>query len=274
MKTIFRKRLALAEHAIGRLPIPLDVQREAFAVFRETGELPVDRRLAQAVVDRVRRGFDAGHNDPADWGVGPDGQFNWGLALQRIREQPLRPKDEAMESLLNEAVNGPAMVRAAARFQLKAMASGGIDVTGAPFHGQDLELPEFGAVGMHLCGFPDLLAKPPYEEQARRLFARLDTLARKLHEHPTWRAALDDATQRFQELGERPASDLLTDVVFALGEMNALMRHAAGEDVTEIMTLFEEVARAPGVPEHEAAIGKLQAMAEAGLLRADADDQG
>ena len=126
MKTIFRKRLALAEHAIGRLPIPLDVQREAFAVFRETGELPVDRRVAQAVVDRVRRGFDEGHNDPADWGIDTDGRFKWGLALQRIREQPQRPKDEAMESLLNEAVNGPAMVLAAARFQLKAMATCGI----------------------------------------------------------------------------------------------------------------------------------------------------
>jgi hypothetical protein len=193
--------------------------------------------------------------------------------MEAMRKRPVRLKDEVMESLLNEAVNDTDLARAAARVQLRAMARGGIDVTGTPFHGLDIEMPKFGAVGMHLCGFPDLLARPPYEEQARRLFARLDALRTNLHKHPTWRAALDDATQRFQELGERPASALLMDTVLALGEMNALMQHAAGKDVTEIMVLFDAVARAPGATEREAAIGKLQAMAEAGLLRASEDGE-
>ena len=270
MRHRFVKRMQAAEQAISQMPIPVEVQKQAFEHFRDTGELPDDLSLARAVLDRVRRGFDAGHDDPADWGIGTDGQFNWGLALQKIREQPPRPKDQVMQALLHEALNGPAMVRAAARFQLQAMASGGIDVTGTPFHEIDIELPEFGAVGMHLCNFGGLLTRPPYEEQARRLFARLDTLARRLHEHPTWRDALDDATQRFQKLGERPASDLLMDAVLALGEVNALMQHAVGKDVTEVLSIFDEIARAPGLPEREAAIGRLQAMAEAILLRADA----
>ena len=269
MRHRFVKRMQAAEQAIGQMPIPVEVQREAFAHFRDTGELPEEDHLARIVVRRVQRGGDVPSGGP-EWGIDDNGCFDWGLALQTIRDNPPRPKDQVMQALLNEALNGPAMVRAAARFQLKAMANGGIDVTGTPFHDVEVELPEFGSVAMHLCNFDGLLTRPPYEEQARRLFARLDLLARRLHEHPTWRAALDDATQRFQELGERPTSDLLMDAVLALGEVNALMQHAVGKDVTEVLSIFDAVARAPGVPEREAAIGKLQAMAEAGLLRADA----
>jgi hypothetical protein len=57
------------------------------------------------------------------------------------------------------------------------------------------------------------------------------------------------------------------DAVLAAGEFDALLRHAGGSHVDpEVMKLFDEIATAKGKEAREFAIGRLQAMAEAGLL--------
>jgi hypothetical protein len=260
MRSNTKKRLALVEQAIGQVPIPTDIQRAAFDTFKETGVLPEDDRVATTVVARVRSG--------SDWMDGW-GKVDWYELLEAIRATPKRLDDEIMESLLNEAVNGPALVRGAARALLRLLAEDGLDVTGTPFHGKPIELPAFGSVGLHFMGFPQLLARPPYVRQARRLFPRMEDLQNRLAKEPRWHGPIGEAIERFQQTGQRPSDEIVMDGVLVLGEISALMQHACGDDVTELMARFDEIARAKGTARRDEAIGKLQAMAEAGLPEPD-----
>ena len=256
MRSNTKKRLALVQQVIGSAPIPADQQRAAFETFKATGELPADDRLAMSVLDRVRRGYDL-----------PDGPIvgcDWGPAIQAMMTTPKRAKDEFMDSLLNEAVNGPALIRVAARALLVQFAALGLDVTGTPFHGTEVPMPNFGSIGMHYLRVLEELALPPYVRQAKRLFRRVDDLRDRLQHRPNWHDPIRESIDRFQLTGELPSEQILADAVLVLMEINTLVRHACGEDVRELMARFEEIARAKGKARRDEAIGKLQEMAEAG----------
>lgn len=258
MRANTKKRLALVQQVIGHAPIPTALQRDAFEKFRETGELPDDDRVAMTVVARVQRGYDVpgGHIT----------QIDWGAAIQAMMATPKRAKDEFMDSLLNEAVNGPALIRAAARALLVQFAALGLDVTGTPFHGKDVPMPTFGSIGMHYLRVLEELALPPYVRQAKRLFRRVDDLRERLLQRPNWHDQIGESIDHFQLTGELPGEETLADAVLVLMEINTLVRHVFGEDVRELMARFDEIARAKGKAQRDEAIAKMQAMAEAGLL--------
>lgn len=259
------RRLQKIEQQILSLPIARQVVTKAFVVFQKTGELPEDQRVAYAVVKRARMG-----TRMSDLFASTS---DWGTLIQAKLEEPQRPDDEVMDSLLNEAVSAPEPWRSVARQMLKALASSGTDVTTPAFavEGIKLDLPDYGTMGMHLMGFPDRLAKRPYVKQAKRLFARIGKLRERIpQDDRRWFDRAGDAIQRFQHGGERPDDDLVLDVVLALGELDALMLHAVGEDVAELMAAFDAVARATAEG-RAPAVEHLQDLVRAGGMRAPED---
>ena len=165
-----------------------------------------------------------------------------------------------MESLYAAAVFGSGMVRDAARCMLRGMATVGLDPSLPQFVGHPWDPAERGNVGVSLMGFPECLAKAPYEEQAERLFVRLDLLQVIAEEERRWLEKLATATERFQRGGEWPADPVALEAILVLGEIDALVRHAAGEDVSVLMAAFDVAATATG-DERTVAIGRVQELA-------------
>ncbi len=252
MKKSNRQRIGEIERRIGAIPIPVAVVRSAFDVFKSTGELPDDIRLAHAVIRRCKRGAAMSdlHASTTDWGT----------LIRAQMETPNRPDDPVTDALYDEAIFGTGVVREAARHLLRGFAKVGLDPTEPQFAGQEWELPEWGSVGMDLLGIPERLAKEPYVEQAERMFLRIDLLRAVIPHDAKWLDGLKAAIERFQRGGEWPEDNLQLEAVLAVGELAAVIRHAAGEDVTEIMKAFDVAATATGDERH-AAILRVQQLA-------------
>ena len=259
MKRNQSKRLQKLEQHYGSLPIHHSVVTAAFETFRETGDLPEDSPLAYEVVQRAKRGFDCVY--------GPGDRVDWGASIQAAMKKPQRIADPTMDRLYNEAVWGEGMVRAAARLSLQRMAMRGWDPSQPQFVGRDLEIPDWGAVGIHFIGVPKLLAKAPYEERAERLLARYAALRERIPAADrAWLTGLERAVGGFLRHGRLPGDDLLREVVLADAEFRMLVWNAAGEDVAEPMAVLHEVGNSVGA-EREAAEARLQALANRGVFR-------
>lgn len=231
-----KRRLLLVEAQFAAVPIAPQVVRAAFETFRKTGELPEDGRIVRSVLRRAKAGYDCIH-DPRDV-----------LARQAsIRAAVLtkpRPEDPVMDTLYSEATSENLVVRKAARVALRALASAGLDPCEPLFAGAELDVPDWCSVGLHLIGFPEVLAKAPYEARAEHLFARHDALrARVPPDEPAWSDRLAQAVTAFHEYGELPAEELLRETVLAEAELWALIRHAAGEDVAETLASVDARAK-------------------------------
>jgi hypothetical protein len=117
-----------------------------------------------------------------------------------------------------------------------------------------------------LLGWPMPLVEPRYQEQAARLFARLEDLRPRLpHHQPRWFERMLDAAHAFQVGGERPDDDLMLECILVLGELATLSDHADGLDVSDAMAVFDGIGQANG-DERERAIEELQTMGRAGRL--------
>ncbi len=258
-----KKRLQEVAQQIDAMPIAPAVEKAAFERFRETGELPEHQRLAEVVIQRALRGGEArGVPQPLDLET----------ALRRLNEaaaglEASTPRRESVRKLLfYEAVHGSGIVKLAARMVLEALVFIGGDVTAPEFLDEDMELPDFGSVGLHLLGFPEFLVMPPYEEQARRLFDRFADIRDRInHDRREWFAEFDRAVRRFFKQGEVPNDELMQEAVLANGEYVGLLGHAAGQGNPEAMALYNEVATTAGA-DRDVAIKKLQAMAAEGRL--------
>jgi len=250
-----KKRLSRIADTIGTAPIPREVVLAAFHRFRETGELPDDQPLAQKVIDRARAGFDVVYTS--------DGRVEWGATMEAARNAPKRADDLVLDALYLEAVDGTGLVRWAARHVLSTFAALGHDVTQPVFHDSLIEVPKYGGVGMHCLGFPERLARPPYEEQARRLLTRLGRLRERVPQGDRrWFDAFDMATEDFAMFGTVPDDELTRDAVLVDAELHALMRHFIGEDVGDLVLALGAAAQAEGI-EQQAAIAKVQAVVRA-----------
>ena len=259
MKKGQSKRIQKLERHYGSLPIHHSVVTAAFETFRETGDLPEDAPLAYEVVQRARRGFDCVY--------GPDDRVDWSASIQAALNKPQRTADPTMDQLYDEAVWGEGMVRDAARLSLQRMAMRDWDPSLPQFAGRDLEIPDWGAVGIHFIGVPKLLAKPPYEDRAARLLARYAALRDRIPSPDrAWFAALERAVGGFLRHGKLPSDDLLRSTVLADGEFRMLIWNAAGEDVAEPMAALHEVENSVG-SQREAAEARLQALANRGVFR-------
>lgn len=165
-----------------------------------------------------------------------------------------------MDELYCEAVFADGIVKAAARQALRAFASAGLDPSQPLFAGKDFEIPDWGGVGVHLLGIPQRFARPPFEQQAARLFARCDVLRDRIPQgDPKWFDHLGTAVAAFQERGDLPADQDVREAVLVDAEFRALVRHAAGEDVHAAMAALDAAATADG-QHREEAFAALQAM--------------
>ena len=258
-----KKRLQKVSQQIDAMPIAPGAEEAAFERFRETGELPEHQRLAAAVVDRALQGSSSCRKvGPSSWeeSIRILAEMAKGLAEPEPEPQPLR------RWLFDEAVYGADFVRCAARGALKILVAIGGDVTDPNFLGVDTELPDYGSVGLHVLGFPECFAKPPYEDQTQRLCDRFESLRERIdRDDREWMDGFGEAAVLFLHEGELPDDELMCEAVLANGELMGVMRHCCGECDPEVMAVFDQVAQAKGA-DRAAAIARLQAMAAEGRL--------
>ena len=172
-----KMRLVAVSRQIDAMPLAPEVVSMAFDKFRETGELPEVQRLAAEVVKRAESGD-------------VDGRYgfnaSWAESIRILRDavdnpDALKPQPEPLrKQLFREAVYGEGVVRMAGREAIRFLVAAGQDVTDRDFIDPSVEMPEFGSVGLYLLGFPERFVKPPFEEQAQRLFERFAVLRDRL----------------------------------------------------------------------------------------------
>lgn len=258
MKRPSAQRMNDVSAALTRLPVAPGLVDEAFAEFLATGLLPNESGFAAEVVGRL----DQKHESPADQDIS---LYEWGRRLWAQHADDAPARDEVRDALLREAVWETGLARLAARSMLEGLVAAGIDLTQPIFDGE--ALPEFGTVGLRMLGFPERFVGSEHTEQAARLEARLDVLAKAIPHHDrSWWRSMHMATQLFQDLGERPDDPLVFECVLALGELHTLVELVAGRDVAEELAAFDAVFVSVGA-EREAAVERLQAMAAAGQFR-------
>lgn len=253
-----QKRIGKIATELGSFPVPPKLVQEGRKRFRETGELPTDVRLASTIVRQIHDGFGVTCNER--------GEVDWGRTMMEAVHVKPREKDPVMDGLRNEAAHATGMVQAAARQMLIALAKVGFDVTEQQFVGWDL--PEFGGVGTMLMGIDKRLVKRPYVRQGRRLLRRTEKVGRSQpQEDRRWNERVDQAFDEFQHQGIRPDDPRILELILVIGEWHTLMRHYGGEDVRELMAVFDAAARTKG-EERDRWIGELQTRAVEGRLHA------
>lgn len=262
-----RKRLQNMAQRIGAIPIPPEVEDDAYQHFKETGELPEVEKLAMACIDRA---LNYGH--PLRNGVRTLDIRETHRVLDRLGQQPEREPGwhPPRKLLFFEAVHGWEAVRVAARSVIEMLVAIEQDVEDPDFVDEDMELPDWGSVGMHLLGFPECLVRPPYKRQADRLFRRMHDLRQRVDQDDReWMDAYGEAAIRFLHEGELPGDELMVEAALANGEFMGLVAHYLGVHNAEAMGAYDRAARGTGA-EWAKAIETLQAMgAERTLLPDD-----
>lgn len=258
MRTAKRRRFERVEQVVSRLPYCVEVLEDAFALFRLSGELYEEQRLAAEVTRLALLGCRAGKDDSA---LDPQTLIMRALypavtiTVVTPNTKPQQPT--VRECLFNEAVYGPDYVRCPARLALRYLVGMGGDVCDPAF-GADKGFPKHASMGWHVLGFPERLATPPYEKQARRLFAQLDDYrARVSDDSEAFLDRLADATVALLWNGELPHDPFLREGTILQAEFSCLWEHKRGKDVAAVMAAFDAVARAKG-NEREVAVRRLQ----------------
>lgn len=264
MSTVRGRRIEKLAAVIDKMPIPRKVVQKAFEHFCDTGELPDQQRFAAAVTEQASNGGTPPATEANDL-ASIISRVRLSVASPQAEQHPAKPPVAPVrEFLFDEAVYGPVFVRKAARGALRLLVFLDGDVTDPQF-GADRGLPRYGSLGMHILGFPERWARPPYVKQARRLFLRYDELRERIdHDAGDWWCALQEAVCAFARHGELPADELMRDAVLADAEMDALFLHGRGRDVGEEMALLDAAARARGA-QREAAIERVQQFVRAGI---------
>lgn len=259
------KRLRKVTQQIDAMPLAPAVEDAAFDKFRETGELPEHQRVAASAVDRalrggtIRRQINPGDEDAKMRRVSD-------LVQEMLESRSKPPPNPIRKQLFNEAVYGPAVIRVAAREALEVLVAVGVDITDPQFLGENMQVPDYGSVGLHLLGFPECLVKPPYEEQAQRLLNRFASLRERVNrDDKDWFSDAEAAETLFLSTGELPDDELMRETVLASREFTALLGYYCGDGDVEVLAAFDQVARATG-PDRDAAIECVQVMAVEGRM--------
>lgn len=261
MKIRNKTRLTKLGKSIDQRPLRRSAIDAALDHFRDTGELPEQPRLADAV---TKKALDpnCGAPEEADPFLKYMRQIRAGLqdaGVNNRDEGRDGPPSQALRCLYSEAVWAPEPVREFARKALMWHRDCGDDVASPEFL-VDRDMPAFGTVGFMLLGFPELIVLPPYEDQARRLFARYgELMKRKGPCDEKWEARFIDLSVRFYEHGKLPADPLERDIILGSTEIDALFEHRRGGNVKELMAALDAAALASG-EEREAAIENVVAV--------------
>jgi hypothetical protein len=256
------KRIGRIRDAIDAAPVRRGILNEAYEWFTMFGELTDDDHVAFEVVEKALRG---GEDAPLE----AEGRIAKRVAKARLayhrREHPRDTWPPSVRAMLfDEALFDPEPLRGIARAAIATEVAWGGDVENPAFaarHG----IPGYGSVAMHVCGYPRQLAIPPYEDQAERLFVRLDNLRGRIdQDNPDWEAQ-GRALAAFWQAGELPGDDLLLEGVLVNVELDLLHAHKRGKKVGKAMELLARLRRAEG-DEYEDLLVKLSGMAAAKRL--------
>lgn len=242
MRSKLMKRFAQVEGVVAAAPWPAISVAKAFEKFRESGRLPDHPQLAERVVQRALQ--------PAVTPIVPgDGSYERAIAnLARLAEaleeelaSPAPPRPRVREHLFHEAVHGAGLERDVARDMLVHFVGSGLNPCDPEFL-SDKTMPKYGSVAMHLLGFPQGLAIPPYEARAQRLFDRYDAIRARIdYDNPRWFEAIEYGIRTFRDEGVLPPPGVVRDAVLADAELQTLMRHYTGRDVTEEMAFLDRI---------------------------------
>ena len=251
--------------AVDSMPIDATLVQTAFETFREEGELPEHQRLAKAVIRRVRSGVEVvpltgRHSMGSRPGRAED--IDIGALIRQAAKMPKidPPPDAIRAHLYDEAIHESPVVHGPARLALRLLAQSGRNVTTPLYLDAEMGVPKYGTVGLHLLGFPECLAIPPYEEQAWRLLERIALMRERIPPSPEWWfRAYSGAMSGFLKDGGLPDDDLMCAVALAHGELFGLMAHYCRRGDAELLAAFEAAAQASG-PQREAALRHLCAL--------------
>jgi hypothetical protein len=240
------RRLGKLQDAIAVQPVRPELMDEAYPWFRDFGELPDEELVARACVRRALHG----------------GDENEESGLLEFEACNVRA------ALFHEALLDSPLLRPVARAVIATEVAYGGDVESPGFashHG----LPVYGKVTMHVMGYPHNLVLPPYEDQAKRLLARHDTLRARIDQHDAaWFDVHVEAELQFVHTGELPRDELHRECVLSSIELDLLGKHRRGRDVAEPMAMLARIAR-PNDEGREKALQELCEFAKAGLLLAN-----
>jgi hypothetical protein len=258
-------RLAHVKRAIDASPVRRHLLREAYEWFTSFGELPEDDdHVAYEVVQQALRGG----AEQAPEGEAPLAErVRKARLAYNQRERPAEAWPPSVRALLfDEALYAAPPLRAIARAQIGVEVAYGGDVE-SPGFGARHGIPVYGSIAMHMGGWPKNLVLPPYEFQATRLLVRFDNIRGRIdHDDPRWFEAQAEAVIRFKQTGKLPAADLHIEAVLANVELDQLVAHKHGQDVSDAMALLNAVVWRQG-EEQEDALRRLCAMAAAGGIR-------
>ena len=214
------------------MPITDDAATAALGAFLETGQLPKHQGLARQTVVRT-------------------------LRLPHPRS--------IRELLLNEATHDDEVVSGAARTVLRLLVASGLDVASRNFLDEDMALPEFGSVGLHLLGWPECLIRSPHEDQALRVLQDLKELRAWIADHESNVRSLAKSAATFFKTGELPKEAKLRESILLYGEFLALQKCLGDEQDEGVLQAFDHAATATGDDE-ETSLRTLQAMAAEGRI--------
>ena len=267
MKRGLRDRVDRLGQTLALRPIPATAIDQAFEHFRGTGVLPDNQRLAHEVARLTLNGRPKPFQGPGDLraAIARLGFIAKELPDEAHDPSPPPPRNRLRGVLFDEAVHGSPAVREAARLALQLQVQAGVDVTADTFLA-DRPPPDFGCLGLHLLGFPECVAVPPYEAQAHRLFARQAAIRERIdHDDPNAFESIAAAIRRFRATAELPEDELLRECVLADTEFVALMQHMIGEGDAELLATLDDIVPTDG-PEQTAPLRHLQELVRAGRL--------
>lgn len=257
MKRSLHRRLDRAEAQLEVMPIAPDSLHAAFERFAQAGELPEHARLASAVLTRALQ-------PPKSQDTRYSANEDYFARVQRvIREleamnQTGKAPCDVRRMLFDEAVSTFDVVRDAARAVLRMLASVGVNLTEPfPFN-DDIDLPEFGSMGLHLLGWPEILIRPPYEAQATRVLQTHKTVRQRIACIDQWHRKAAESMGTFFQSGALPEDTELRDLVLHFAEFLSLHAILGGEQDDIMLIVFDVVGTTKGEV-RERAIEQLQA---------------
>lgn len=221
MTGVRRKRLERLAGRIAAQPLDPRVVRAAFGEFRATGTLPENDRLAATVIAHAE---DFLISLGCVWRLkGAEAVSERVMGLCRDGGAAGGGAEELRTSLFGEALYGDPLVKFGARQAIKALVACGREVTDPEFVPAEVDIPDWGTVGLHLLGFPGCLVRPEDRAQMRDLMARFDAIRGQVDQGDReWFAELEVAVRRNQRDGELPRDELLRGAVVAAEELRAL----------------------------------------------------
>jgi hypothetical protein len=259
------KRIGRVKQAIEEAPVRRHLLREAYEWFKDFGDLPEDDD--HVAFEVVQQALNGGKEQP----LVDEAKVRARVRKAEIAHQRREALDDAAwppsvrALLFNEALFEFPALRAAARAQIAVEVAYGGDVENPAF-GARHGIPVYGSIALHMGGWHKRLVLPPYEFQAEQLLVRFDNIRGQIpHEDPKWFEVQGKAIVKFKETGELPDDDLHIDSVLANVEMDQLVAHKKGKDVSEVMALLNTVQRRDGEEQQEA-LKRVCEMAAAGRI--------